>query len=178
MLSRVVLYCVCVVLCLCCIVFVLHCVVFMFAFTGWFLHCSDARPRAAASRRVCEGPCSCSWRSVNAPILTPISFRSVSCPLPLSPSSPPLPLSPASCSHHHHRAGALHLCSRHWEPAAGGRRSPLSGARMRCHKFWGAWSFGFYVWTAMLFRGRWGEKWRSSEGLLLFLDTFFSKCLD
>ena len=44
--------------------------------------------------------------------------------------------------------------ARHTEPAAGGRRSPLSGARMRCHKFLGPCSVGFYICAAMLFKGR------------------------
>lgn len=75
---------------------------------------------------------------------------------------PPLRLSPASCSHHR-RAGADSPSSRHWEPAARGRRSPQSGDRM---KFWGPCSVGFYICVAMLFKGRLWVKFFSFKALL------------
>lgn len=68
----------------------------------------------------------------------------------LTPSRSPS-FSPAACSFHR-RAGSEFPSSRH------NRWSSLDGASMRCHKFWKPCSLGFYIWIAMLFRGRFGAK--------------------
>lgn len=63
--------------------------------------------------------------------------------------SPCLRRSAASCSRH--RRATADSPADAESPQLG---SALSGARMRCHKFVGPCSVGFYIWTAMLFKGR------------------------
>lgn len=114
-----------------------------------FLANSDARPRAALRcSALCVRECVSERASLNS-TLTLVLFFFLSHTL-LSPSSWTLD----NLMFTSLRARADPLSSRRWEPTAGGRRSPLSAVSMRCHKFWGPCSVGFYIWTAMLFRGR------------------------
>lgn len=115
--------------------------------------------RTQAGKEVhCAALCACAcegdWSSVNVPIWTPHSCLSVffffSFCKSLTPSRSPS-FSPAACSFHR-RAGSEFPSSRH------NRWSSLDGASMRCHKFWKPCSLGFYIWIAMLFRGRFGAK--------------------
>ncbi len=135
---------------------------YLWSYTQPYFRPAPARTRVPVQLRVRECVSEAAWTRQSQ--LHSHSGPSVSLSHTLCP--PPLRLSPASCSHHR-GAGADSPSSRHWEPAAGGRRSPLSGARMRCHKFWGPCSVGFYICAAMLFKGRFAEK-----SLLSFLVFF------
>lgn len=73
--------------------------------------------------------------------------------LNLSHRPGPTRLSPASCLFQR-QARAESPSSRH------SRRSSLRGASMRCHKFWGPCSIGFYILIAVLFKGRFWVKLR------------------
>lgn len=117
-------------------------------------HKSAIAKRQTANQLVCvsESVPGVAWRRHS-------ELHSAVCqPFPPPPHTlfipPPSPLCLFSASRSfHRRAAAPSSRIRHGEPTAG-QRSSVNSVRMRCHKFWGPCSVGFYICTAMLFKGR------------------------